>query len=344
MLAPTVAKTCVVPVCGSTKFNLVHKFPADKERFDQWIEAISLNGERTVTKLENLTPDAVRKRYFVCARHFTLSEYKHSASRSLNLTAVPKLNLRSVEDIGASKAGQLENNGEVTEEVLEKAKAASSQQIKILNAGSAKITLTQEPAQFSQVSMPSEEEINQIVIDESYNFEEPPVKRVKRNQATTAPKVYVKEKSPVKVVPVHKAPIKKIAKVFQKTSPKSKQAIAFENAPAKPIPATKLTAEPRNDGNSAKTETLAENPVEEAKPTNKLLALIEVTPDQYEKLSKSLSAAERSENVESLINLIDKDDERDPQAADNGKNLPRILELAANLSLYQHVRWATCEL
>lgn len=341
MLAPTVAKTCVVPVCGSTKFNLVHKFPADKERFDQWIEAISLNGERTVTKLENLTPDAVRKRYFVCARHFTLSEYKHSASRSLNLTAVPKLNLRSVEDIGASKAGQLENNGEVTEEVLEKAKAASSQQIKILNAGSAKITLTQEPAQFSQVTMPSEDEIKQIVIDESYNFEEPFVKRVKRNQATTAPKVYVQEKSPVKTVPVQKAPIKKIAKVFQKTSPKSKQAIAFKNAP---IPAAKPTPEPRNDVHSAKADTPAKKPVEEAKPTNKLLALIEVTPDQYEKLSKSLSAAERSENVESLINFIDKDDERDPQAADNGKNLPSILELDANLSLYQHVRWTTREL
>lgn len=68
MLAPTVAKACIVPVCGNTKFNLVHKFPADQERFDQWIEAIQLNGERKVDKLANLTPDAVRKRYFVCAR------------------------------------------------------------------------------------------------------------------------------------------------------------------------------------------------------------------------------------------------------------------------------------
>lgn len=303
MQAPTVAKACVVPVCGSTKFNLVHKFPADSERFEQWIEAINLNGERTVGKLANLTSDAVRKRYFVCARHFALSEYKHSASRSLNLTAVPKLNLRSIEDIAASKAGQLENYGEVTEEILEKAKAAPSQPVKILNAGSAKITLTQEPAQFSQLSSPTEDRNDDVIIDEICSFEEPPTKRVRV------------QRSPVKVLPVYKPSIKKVKTVAAKTFsvPKATTSIKITAMPQQsPIPVYKES--PLN----SRSDPPVKEPAEEAKPANKLLALIEVTPDQYEKLSKSLTAAERNENVESLINFIDKDDDRDTQAADNG--------------------------
>lgn len=322
----------MVPVCGNTKFNLVHKFPADKERFEQWIEALSLNGERTVTKLQNLTPDAVRKRYFVCARHFTLSEYKHTASRSLNLTAVPKLNLRKLDDISASKAGQLENNGEVTEEILEKARAAPVQQMKILNAGSAKIALTQEPAQFSNVTIPSDDQSKSVIIDEVYSFDEPPPKRVKRSPGTSGARSSVPEKGvPVKVVPVYKPAIKKVAKVFVKTSPRSKNEIKIDSTLVEEIP--------KRD--TVKTIFEEEKSAEEMKPSNKLLALIEVTPDQYEKLSKSLTAAERSENAESLINFIDKDDDRDPQSADNGKNRIRLLSRNTNLSLYQHVRCAT---
>lgn len=35
----------------------------------------------------------IRKRYFICSRHFLPSDYKNAQSRSLNWNAVPKINL-----------------------------------------------------------------------------------------------------------------------------------------------------------------------------------------------------------------------------------------------------------
>lgn len=53
------------------------------------------------------------------------------------------------------------------------------------------------------------------------------------------------------------------------------------------------------------------------KPPNKLLALIEVTPDQYKELTQKLSASEQSSKVENLITaFLDNDDEH---IDENGK-------------------------
>lgn len=51
---------------------------------------------------------------------------------------------------------------------------------------------------------------------------------------------------------------------------------------------------------------------------NKLLALIEVTPDQYEKLNQKLSAAERSTKVENLISSFLDNDTSDEHENENG--------------------------
>jgi THAP domain len=53
-----IAKACVIPVCKGRKFTLVHKFPSDKERFAEWLEAIQKQG--TIQSLSNLQDEAIR--------------------------------------------------------------------------------------------------------------------------------------------------------------------------------------------------------------------------------------------------------------------------------------------
>lgn len=105
---PQLAKACVIPICEGKKFNLVHKFPADIQRNTEWQNAIQKYGP--IAKLQNLTPDAIRKRYFICARHFGVSSYKNIESRSLNLTAIPHINLNNLDEYKLSKAYQLEQS------------------------------------------------------------------------------------------------------------------------------------------------------------------------------------------------------------------------------------------
>lgn len=105
------AKACVVPLCEGKKFNLVHKFPADIHRSTEWQNAIQQNGP--IAKLQDKTHEAIRKRYFVCARHFGISSYKNIESRSLNLTAIPHINLTNLDEYTQSKAYQLEQSQQI---------------------------------------------------------------------------------------------------------------------------------------------------------------------------------------------------------------------------------------
>ena len=93
-------KLCVVSVCGNEKSNLVHKFPSDHEKFLKWMEIINSS------KLKGFSEEQIRKRFFVCSRHFRECDYKNIESRSLNSTALPSLNMTSLNKIHLSKAGK----------------------------------------------------------------------------------------------------------------------------------------------------------------------------------------------------------------------------------------------
>lgn len=69
-----VGKACVIPICEGKKFNLVHKFPANLERFIEWKDAIEK--EAPIEKLKGKTHTDIRKSSFICSRHFALSCYK----------------------------------------------------------------------------------------------------------------------------------------------------------------------------------------------------------------------------------------------------------------------------
>lgn len=78
-------RTCVIPACAGKRFDLVHKFPMDNERAETWRRIINVPQLATVPIAE------VRKKYFICKRHFPQRDYKNCESRSLNKTALPRL-------------------------------------------------------------------------------------------------------------------------------------------------------------------------------------------------------------------------------------------------------------
>jgi antibiotic biosynthesis monooxygenase (ABM) superfamily enzyme len=82
--ASCLSKACLIPACENKKFNLVHKFPSDRERFNEWLAVIQR--DNLIEKLQGLTEDVIRKRYFICSRHFAPKEYKNSGENVKMLT------------------------------------------------------------------------------------------------------------------------------------------------------------------------------------------------------------------------------------------------------------------
>lgn len=293
-------KACVIPVCGNLKFNLVHKFPADPARFSEWIEVISK--DKPIVKLKGLNQDAIRKRFFVCARHFGVNNYKNSESRCLNTTSVPSLNLVDLSELHQSKAWMIENS--IAEPSPEEQPTVQSQTVRILNSGlTSRPSVNQIVKRVTNVVKAPEletEPIFSVDPDLALSFDEPQSKKLKlqTSPATTTGTNLVQKQS----ISGNFTPITKAA-----ASPKLQSPVKKLVKPERFLPKSE------KESNNVTSEV-----VEETKPTNKLLALIELTPSMYEKLSSCL-ASERSENVESLINFIDKPSD-DLETADNGKN------------------------
>lgn len=85
-------KLCALPTCKGKRYDLVHKFPMNNERAQQWIDMVDL------PELRKLPIDQIRKRFFICSKHFRPQDYKNCESRSLNTTAYPRLHLRLRDD------------------------------------------------------------------------------------------------------------------------------------------------------------------------------------------------------------------------------------------------------
>lgn len=320
----SIAKACIIPVCNNKKFNLVHKFPADKERFAEWIEAIQVH--QPIEKLTGMTDDAIRKRFFICSRHFGLAQYKNIESRSLNLTAIPHLNLKELNDILLSKAWQIESNSEIIatpidEEFSDKPASVAKvtvpklperiSGVRILNPG---VSMKESPEAFKLHQPPSSLDEGQKKIKPRAKFSvihdrkdsEPPPKRIKQSQN----ELPIAPKNPQTIIAEPSKIVKNKSSFFrrkvsgEKIEPKLEKLECVEISPTK----------------SDNVEHEQITPIEETKPSNKLLALFEVTPEQYEKLNKSLSSAERGENIANLLSFIDKE-ENEAVLADNGKQL-----------------------
>lgn len=83
-------RACLMPSCKGKRFDLVHKFPMDNERAEMWRTIIN------VPDIFNFSIDQLRKRMFLCSKHFHKTDYKNVESRSLNKTAMPSLFLNDL--------------------------------------------------------------------------------------------------------------------------------------------------------------------------------------------------------------------------------------------------------
>lgn len=81
-------RLCLIPLCKNERFDLVHKFPMDNQRAEEWRRAIN------IPEINNLSLDLLRKRT-ICSKHFRKEDYKNVESRSLNKTAIPSLHFRN---------------------------------------------------------------------------------------------------------------------------------------------------------------------------------------------------------------------------------------------------------
>lgn len=288
-----VAKACIVPVCGNEKFHLVHKFPSDAERFKQWMEAIN---SEIIEKLNGLNPEGIRKRYFICARHFKLSDYKNSESRSLNLTAVPSLNLQELNELNLTKAYQLlnqEDEDESRHNISSPAKDMVKEEInikespKILNPG----------ASMAKPLVVKQQIIKVIKRKAPAVIQSPPPAEAIPPEPNKSPTAFVDQKTQVSKPLEFSSTVNEIS-----TTPAKR--IRTEHLPTKEfVPEIEIT------------EPVMESTPEEVKPANKLLALFEVTPEQYEKLSQTLSSDDRNHAITNFMNLF----ESNEPEADKGR-------------------------
>lgn len=203
----------------------------------------------------------------------------------MNLTAVPHLNITNLDGIHLSKAGQEDHQANVKQEIVTvqpvTPSAKSPQPIRILNSGAGKAT--------------SASELSPKVVLTQLT---PPMPK----QATTS------SLTPVKTVK------RKISDESFNDTPKHSRLQS-------PSAQNQANAEPSTPSTSSnctpQIPAILKTPPNDTTPkaSNKLLALMEVTPEQYEKLSKSLLS---TSNANLLIDLLG-GDENDPSSADNGK-------------------------
>jgi hypothetical protein len=68
---------------------LVHKLPMAADHAGHWKNILA----SVLPDIHTLPNEEIRKKYFICHRHFTNADYKNIESRNLNKTAVPSVNL-----------------------------------------------------------------------------------------------------------------------------------------------------------------------------------------------------------------------------------------------------------
>lgn len=327
-----IAKACIIPVCKNRKFNLVHKFPSDKERITIWLTEIQK--QNAIPQLQGLTDEAIRKRFFICCRHFETNQYKNIESRSLNLTAIPNLNLTNLDEIHLSKAWQAENNAEIIDELQDTITADKltppkpTNAVRILNSGvSLKECTTKQVVRVVKRSMP--------VVKPQENPQE-------NISATPLKKAKVFDETLINLPDETLKVVGKLEPVSPENDPKTREkpTSVFKSKPESPLmePVSLITPlkeskrslpkkkeTPKSQKIEQNVKTVIEKPQKTEKsfdeikpPANKLLALIEVTPDQYEKLSNSLlTSAERNEQITSLMTFFDDTDLTETET-DNG--------------------------
>ncbi|XP_011296613.1 uncharacterized protein LOC101892707 isoform X2 [Musca domestica] len=104
-------RKCALPQCSGLRFNLVHKFPRRKERLQQWLDAIGS------PRLSNLPVERLNL-LWICCRHFRVEDYVNPQSKTLNVAAVPSLNLQQLNALDKCRQGDVEKATVLTDEEI----------------------------------------------------------------------------------------------------------------------------------------------------------------------------------------------------------------------------------
>lgn len=256
-------KLCVVSVCGNEKSNLVHKFPSDHEKFKKWIEIINSN------KLKGFTEDQIKKRFFVCSRHFRECDYKNIESRSLNSTALPSLNMTSLNKIHLSKAGKMQSSMQnglnstyavpSTSDVLNKNVSDSPQTYSKMSKRPHS-TESSSPSKYRKITVKQSPK-------EEYSFD-----------------LLEQESSEIMLVPTEINNLEQF------------QIVQTQDIEASP----ELILKEDNQSFNDEVKPPA---------TNKLLAVFELTPELYEKFNAKLAKSDKNKQISDFLNLFDDDND-----------------------------------
>lgn len=207
----------------------------------------------------------------------------------MNITANPHLNLTNLTDYKLSKAYQLENNSKTT-----------------------------------PLSLPAK----------NIPVEVPKIIKILNTEATSTksytPKTSLVRKDNLNIISLPQSP-----NVINTRAPKRPKLLTLSSSPKR----IKLETGEVNDNlieicSPSQTELQmitklnTSIPVAES-PKNKLLALFEVTPDQYNELSERLSASERSNKVESILtSFLDNEKFETETLNENGKRIKHNIKIS----------------
>ncbi|XP_035905202.1 uncharacterized protein LOC118509122 [Anopheles stephensi] len=356
-------RSCCVPCCKDEKFSLVHKFPSDNERAEQWRRVLGIDS------FIGLPIEIIRKRYYICSRHFRDSDYKNKASRSINITAVPSINLVTLNDpeglnrdlpppnrpaamIPVENSLEEEKHEIADRSVLDDDTTQFGDQAKDNSQGRSSSTVHVELTDF----IDSFEEVVTVVPPQVVKNVSPPLKIAKLSTAQppspALKRVFSKRTIPVQmpvastVEPPAKVPSTDTNNVLRRSTVMkpplnivplaggvpivNKGSLVLKRVKVPPIIAERKTAITQTDELLPKVDDKPPaEPQEEKQPdveaappstSTKVLALLECTPDNLQRLQRKLQAEGGALCLdERLLRLADEDENERDKAMNSDK-------------------------
>lgn len=299
-------RLCIVPACKDERFDLVHKFPMDAARAEEWRQVLD------VPLIHNMDMDVIRKRYFVCARHFQASDYKNHTSRSLNKTSTPSVNLKKLDNIDAlerAKAqsiySEAQNNDlcefdedKTTEKPAVKSPVVPMRLPKTMDG----ITIRKANIPINVQTLPPQNALNKNLTLKRINTEEMDNSVFKKKKVLPLPtnggKVLNLDKGLIKYIsPVKKNPVNDLT--LKKMQPNTQKLIKIESIQT---PTAKTKVFPKVNHFVAEVEEKVEPidlPLKDIANVGneppKLLALFQLTPENLLNIQQQLST--NSKNI-----------------------------------------------
>lgn len=260
---------------------------------------MTINGSNPISKFTDLPIEEIKKKFLICYRHFKKTDYKNPISRSLNITAIPSLNLKDLSQLNLCKQMEVETV---------KIQSSTIEQ-KIINSPA----LTPQTGATISVFEENKNEPESYFVYENESIElitHPLTASLVTKPQQVFPKIQStrtrRRESPQEVnKDVKKVKVELVPIQYPKPTYENRSCRTLDTSFSETKDSTEETS-PSQKSNSTIVIQKSESKTVQPENANKLLALFEVTPDQYKILSNKLSSG--SEN-EALFNFAQEGDE-----------------------------------